>query len=262
MATAATYDDSHGQSAHTATVYDTDEAHIANVYETPADHTAAVDDTHVAPVHDTHGHEAHTPHEPHESPWQMVLPLVVLAAFALLGGFVNAGPLNIHWFSNYLGQEAASFNVTTALIATALAALGIILGVAMYGRAFQRSTDRDPLEAMMPGIFRVLNGKFGIDELYAATIGRLTDELGWIFWAVDRLVDGVVNGVGRLSMLWAKVNFILDDFFLNQGADTLAEVTTYTGDGLRQTTTGKIQDYGALVFMGVLIIGVIYLFAF
>lgn len=262
MATAATYDDSHGQSTHTATVYDTDEAHIANVYETPGTHTAAVYDTGAAPVHDAHGHEAHTPHEPHESPWQMVLPLVVLAAFALLGGFVNAGPLNIHWFSHFLVQEAAAFNWLTAGIATVLAVLGIGLAVAMYGRAFQHSTDRDPLEAMMPGIFRVLNGKFGIDELYGATIGRLTDQLGWLFWGIDRIVDGIVNGVGLLSMLWAKVNFILDDFFLNQGADTLAEVTTYTGDGLRQTTTGKIQDYGALVFMGVLIIGVIYLFAF
>ena len=51
----------------------------------------------------------------------------------------------------------------------------------------------------------------------------------------------MVNGVGLLSLLWGKLNFILDDFVLNQGADTLAEVTTYTGDGMRQTATGKIQ---------------------
>jgi NADH-quinone oxidoreductase subunit L len=245
MPAAATYD-AHGQDEHTAAVYDTH-------------------DTHTAAIYDAHGHDAHhahEPHEPHESPWQMILPLVVLAVFALLGGFVNAGPLGIHWLSHFLHQEAAEFNWTTAGIATALALAGIGLGVALYRNAFQRSTDADPLESMMPGIFRVLNNKFGVDELYAATVGRLNDQLGWVFWAVDRLVDGVVNGVGLLSLLWAKINFIIDDFVLNQGADTLAEVTTYTGDGLRQTTTGKIQDYGALIFMGVLIIGIIYLFAF
>jgi NADH-quinone oxidoreductase subunit L len=219
-------------------------------------------DTHTAATHDAHGHGEHHAHEPHESPWQMILPLAILAVFGALGGLVNAGPLGFHWFSHFLNQEAAVFNYTTAGIAIVLAALGIFLGVAMYRDAFYRSTDSDPLEVMMPGIFRVLNNKFGIDELYGATVGRLTDALGGVFWGVDRAVDGVVNGVGLLSMLWAKINFIIDDFVLNQGADTLAEATTYTGDGLRQTTTGKIQDYGALVVMGVLIIGVIYLFAF
>ncbi|HZG66218.1 MAG TPA: proton-conducting transporter membrane subunit, partial [Herpetosiphonaceae bacterium] len=255
MTTAATYD-TLGPSGHTAAVYDTNEhsGHTAVIYDTGGEHRAA--------IYDTHGHDEHHAHDPHESPWQMTLPLIILAAFALLGGFVNAGPLGIHWLSHFLGQEAAEFNWLTAGIATALALAGIFLGYAMYRDAFHRATDQDPLEARMPGVFRTLNNKFGVDELYGATIGRLTDALGVVFSVVDRAVDAVVNGVGLLSMVWAKINFIIDDFFLNQGADTLAEVTTYTGDGLRQTTTGKIQDYGALIFMGVLIIGVIYLFAF
>jgi NADH-quinone oxidoreductase subunit L len=90
----------------------------------------------------------------------------------------------------------------------------------------------------------------------------LTDIFGVGFSVFDRGVDGVVNAIGNLGLLWGKLNFIVDDLFLNQGADTLAEVTTYTGDGMRQTTTGKIQDYGALIFVGVLIIGLVYLYAF
>ncbi len=132
----------------------------------------------------------------------------------------------------------------------------------MYHDAFIHSTDPDPLAVMMPGVFGVLNDAFGVDRFYGETVGRATDGLGVVLRGLDRAVDGVVNGVGLLSLLIGKLNFILDDFFLNQGADTLAEVTTYTGDGMRQTTTGKIQDYGALVFMGVLIIGIIYLYAF
>ncbi len=75
-------------------------------------------------------------------------------------------------------------------------------------------------------------------------------------------MDGTVNGVGLGQLLLAKINFIIDDLVLNQGADNLANSTQYTGDGLRQTITGKIQDYGALIFVGVLLIGLIYLYAF
>ena len=78
----------------------------------------------------------------------------------------------------------------------------------------------------------------------------------------QNVVDGTVNGVGLGQLFLAKINFIIDDFVLNQGADTLADATTYTGDGLRQTITGKIQDYGALIFAGVVMLAVIYLYAF
>ncbi len=225
-----------GNEQHRATVYTTDEAGGAR--------------------------GEHVTHDPHESPWTMTLPLVILAAFALLGGFVNAAPFGIHWLSHFLGQEAAGFNYITAGIATVLALAGIALGWVMYSGAFVHSTDVDPLERMMPGIFAVLHNKFGIDELYGATVGSLTDLLGVALSGLDRAVDAVVNGVGSLSLVWAKINFIIDDLFLNQGADTLAEATTYTGDGMRQTTTGKIQDYGSLIFVGALIIGIIYLYAF
>ncbi|HSH80714.1 MAG TPA: NADH-quinone oxidoreductase subunit L [Herpetosiphonaceae bacterium] len=245
-----------GHDEYRAAVYETGghDEHRAAVYETGGH------DEHRAAIYDTPGHDEHHAHEPHESPWTMTLPLAILALFALGGGFVNAAPFGIHWLSHFLGQEAAEFNVLTAGIATALSVAGIGLGVLMYKGAFQRSTDADPLERMAPGLFRVLNRKFGVDEFYGATVGRLTDLAALALSVFDRAVDAVVNGVGKVSLFVSKVNFIFDDFFLNQGADTLAEVTTYTGDGMRQTTTGKIQDYGALIFLGALIIALIYLY--
>src|SRR5919202_554431 len=231
------------------------EAHEAPGYE---DHRATVYEVHESGEE----HGANAAHAPHESPWTMTVPLVVLALFALLGGFVNAAPFGIHWLSHFLGQEAAAFNWITAGIATVLALAGIALGWTMYNGAFVHSTDVDPLERMMPGIFGILHDKFRVDEFYGATVGRLTDIVAVGLAVFDRGVDGVVNAIGNLGLLWGKINFIIDDLFLNQGADTLAEATTYTGDGMRQTTTGKIQDYGSLIFVGVLIIGLVYLYAF
>lgn len=222
--------------------------------------------------HDTHGHDAHghhEPHEPHESPWTMTLPLMILAVFAFGAGFANFPEIagikftGQHWLAHFLRQEAATFSLAIAGVATAVALAGIALGAMLYRGAFARSTDLDPLERMMPGVFRLLQNKFYFDELYGATIGRFTDWMGRGLGFFDNnVVDGTVNGVGLGQLMLAKVNFIIDDLFLNQGADLLADTTAYSGDGLRQTTTGKIQDYGALIFAGVLLIGLIYLYAF
>ncbi len=219
-------------------------------------------------MHDAaHGH--HEAHEPHESPWQMTLPLMILALFAFGAGYANmpaVGGVEFpgqHWLSHFLQQEAAEFNILVAGVATLLSLAGIGLGYVMYRGAFSRATDRDPMEARAPGLFRLLNNKFYIDEFYGATVGRFTDWFGRALATFDRaVVDGTVNGIGVGSLLLAKINFIIDDFFLNQGADSLADTTAYAGDGLRQTTTGKIQDYGALIFAGVVFIGIIYLYAF
>ncbi|WP_026371007.1 NADH-quinone oxidoreductase subunit L [Kallotenue papyrolyticum] len=213
----------------------------------------------------THHHGAH--HTPHESPLSMTLPLIVLAVFALGAGLANLPdwglPLPAHWLSDVLGQPAPPFSWTVAGIATLVALAGIVLGGLVYRNAFAQATDPDPLAARLPGLFRVLNAKFYVDEFYAATLGRLVRRLGRALAAFDRrVVDGAVTGIGLGQLLLAKINFIIDDLVLNQGADALANSTQYTGDGLRQTITGKIQDYGVLIFVGILLIALVYLYAF
>src|SRR4029079_2937974 len=56
-------------------------------------------DPHAGHGHDDHHHEdAHAPKEgpvPHESPYAMTIPLLVLAAFAVFGGLLKADPIHI-----------------------------------------------------------------------------------------------------------------------------------------------------------------------
>jgi X-X-X-Leu-X-X-Gly heptad repeat protein len=75
------------------------------------------------------------------------------------------------------------------------------------------------------------------------------------------VLDSFINGTGIFTMFWGRINFILDDLVLNDGADALSDGTNAAGDGARQIETGKIQDYVSLIFMGVVVIGVIYLYA-
>ncbi len=220
----------------------------------------AVEHPHADPHDDAvAGEHEHGGHDPHESPWTMTLPLIILAIFATLAGLVNvSGGL-----SRFFGQEAATFNYLTAAIALVLAVAGIGLGMALYRNAFASAEDLDPLEARFPGLFRLLNKKYYFDEIYASTFGRLSYGLALAWsWLDRRVLDRFINGTGLFTLFVGEVNFIVDDTLLNDGADRLSDLALESGDGVRQIETGKIQDYVSLIFMGVVVLGIIYLYAF
>src|SRR5215216_590845 len=231
-------------------------------------HAPRVDTTPSEPKAVEHAHEhgdehagehAHGGHDPHESPWTMWLPLAILAVFAFGAGWVNVtGGL-----SEFFGQEAEGFNFATAGIATLLALGGIALGWSLYHNAFATAADLDPLEHMMPGVFRVLNRKFYFDEIYGSTFGRLSYGLAWAWNLFDRYVlDGLLRLTAAITVFFGRLNFIIDDTVLNDGADVLTDGTYNTGDVVRQAETGKIQDYASLIFAGVVVLGLIYLYSF
>ena len=214
--------------------------------------------------HDDHGHDdhgAHGGHDPHESPWTMTLPLIILAVFAVFAGFVNMPYEGYHQLTKFFQQEAGTFNGTVMMIASLVGLAGIALGYVVYRNAFTTSEDVDPLQRMMPGVFQTLNRKFYFDEIYANTFGRLSYGLAVAWSWFDRTVlDGFLNGTGLFTLFLGRVNFIIDDTVLNDGMDAVSEGTTVAGDVTRQTETGKIQDYVSLIFGGVVILGIIYLY--
>ncbi len=236
------------------------------IYENPDPPTRAAhgyhepEDEHAAPGEAGHGKHGHD--KPHESAWSMVLPLVILAVFAVIAGFFNL-PFPItggHWLSDFLGQHAAEFNPIVAGFATLLAVGGIAAGW-RYGTVFQKAQDQDPLALWMPGLFTVLHNKFFIDELYAFTIGRLATGLAYAWDWIDRhVLDRIVTGVGVITFFLGRLNFIVDDTLFNDGPDSLADGTVTTGKGVRQTQTGKAQDYLGLIFLGVVLLAVMYLY--
>ncbi|MDQ2999384.1 MAG: NADH-quinone oxidoreductase subunit L, partial [Chloroflexota bacterium] len=227
----------------------------------PRTSTHPSEPTAVDHAHEQAGEHTHDSHDPHESHWTMWLPLAILAVFALGAGFVNLP--GFHWLSSFFGQEAAAFNVVTASIATVLALAGIGLGWALYRNAFATAAELDPLERMMPGIFRLLNRKFYFDEVYGSTFGKLSYGLAWGWNLFDRYVlDGILRLTAAITVFFGRLNFIIDDTVLNDGADAISDGTYGAGDGVRQVETGKIQDYTSLIFAGVVVLGLIYVYGF
>jgi NADH-quinone oxidoreductase subunit L len=145
---------------------------------------------------------------PHESPWTMTLPLVLLAVLATAGGALNL-PFSAdtqllgRWLEPSLEASrervfdiAGSQQVIMALGVAVLAAAMIYLAKRIYldGRG-------DPAQIELP----LLAHAWYYDETITAFTGGPGEEAFEGIAAFDRgVVDGAVNGVGTLVQLAAR----------------------------------------------------------
>ncbi len=140
---------------------------------------------------------ARTEHHPHESPWQMTAPLVVLAGLSILGGLLNLPfAKSVHFLERWLEPSLAHEHVVNAsgatkwilaFIAIAASAVGIFIAVKTY-----LQHERDPRTFEKP----ILADAWGYDRAVSAFMGgpgvKLFDAVAWFDATI---VDGLVNGV-------------------------------------------------------------------
>ncbi|MDR3378607.1 MAG: NADH-quinone oxidoreductase subunit L, partial [Verrucomicrobiae bacterium] len=189
---------------------------------------------------------------PHESPSVMTVPLIILAVFAILLGFVGtpAWP----WFDGYLTGEAAKLDFSKLteggtlglMLGSAVIVLtGITLGWMLYGKRLRRTVEeKDVLEAAQPAVFKLMQNKYYIDELYEHTVirfnafaARFCDFLDrWIFGGLVLLVTYVMLGLAWLYRL-------MDEYLVNVGFDAGCSAIREGGGGLSKLQTGRVQTY-------------------
>ena len=141
--------------------------------------------------------DAETEAHVHESPAVMTVPLVVLAAFSGIAGFLNAPALGIHVFSHWLGEtvgpEPTLPEGGTAVGLLALSA--VVAGVASFigYRKYRYLPESEPTGA----VHGFLANAWGIESAYATLLvrpGLATAQ--FVARVIDRIaVDGVVRGV-------------------------------------------------------------------
>ena len=166
-------------------------------------HTAVdvADSDEHADAHDD-AHAGHGAVHPHESKWPMLVPLVVLAFFAAIAGFLNL-PFthNLEFLNNWLepvvGENQANFDLGAfqltfeLVLSTTIALLGIFAAYMVYLK-----NKVDPRRIELPFF---ANGWY-IDQSitkFMGGIGRKGFELIAMFDKV--VIDGAVNGVGRAT---------------------------------------------------------------
>jgi NADH-quinone oxidoreductase subunit L len=177
------------------------------------------------------GHGGHDEAEPHESPWTMTLPLVVLSIGAIFGGLLNLPYWRFDVLTRWLApvlpatiapdpHVATGVKVILAVLTTALCIGGVVLGFIPW----LRSAEHPALEPA------VLQHAWYYDDAVSAFMGGpATEGADFAAYTVDKgVIDGAVNGVAAL--------------------------TAVVGRGLRKLQTGYVRNYALGVAGGAAVI--------
>jgi NADH-quinone oxidoreductase subunit L len=208
---------------------------------------AQEDGAHIADGIGHHGSSA-----PSESGAVMTIPLMILAGFAILLGFLGtpAWP----WFQSFLDDNRVSFNISAffshgllAVMAasSAIVIAGIGIGWWFYGHAPIDSFETpDAVGERQPALFAVLGNGFYVDGLYGATILRLNSAFSAASDWFDRWVwGGVVQLVSYFVLGLAWLDNFLDTGFVNPGFDAGCENVSRGGQILSALQGGRVQTY-------------------
>ena len=184
--------------------------------------------------------DRHVYEHAHESPRVMTVPLLCLAAGAVLAGLALGWPPEagfIHRFlASSLPAEAAHEEPQLAAIAGLAAVsvvaglIGIAIGYSVYAR---RRPDPAAVSRASGPVYTLLVNKYYVDELYDHRIVDLVRAAFGAAWAFDiHIIDGLVDRLG-----WA--------FRL-------------AGSGLRRAQTGVVGNYALSIAAGLVLLIVVY----
>ena len=220
---------------------------------------------HALKTAEDHGHGHHG--APHESPWVMLAPLVVLAVLSVIGGYVGVphalgGANRFHEFLAPVmqnvgatetaphgehgaeatqvparhGEAAAVHEAATAghadtSMELALTGVSVLVAFAGLGLAWLLYVKRRDLPARIAhslgGVYRAVLNKYYVDEIYQAVI-------------INPLVTG------STKVLWKGIDAGLIDGTINETASGAQDVS----DALRRQQSGNIRSYAGWVAAG------------
>ncbi|MBI1805341.1 MAG: NADH-quinone oxidoreductase subunit L [Ignavibacteriae bacterium] len=182
-------------------------------------------------------HEKH----PHESPKVMTVPLLVLAALSVIGGFIgipsSLGGENAieRWLEPVFQRAESQLALTQGvsyLTEYVLMALSVVAGVAGIALARRMYLQKDRALIQPKGAFyKLLWNKYYVDEVYDAAIVapmvKGSEKLLWRGFDVA-IIDGIVNGVAKLIGLLS--------------------------DQLRKIQVGVAQTYALAFVIGIIVV--------
>ena len=147
----------------------------------------------------THEQEHHL----HESPAAMTIPLIILAVLSIIGGFVGIPEVFMHGgdkLGEFLSPVIASHSEGQVSHSTELSLMSLSTGLVVIMIIFAWFKFRNYQHSEATGFGKVLENKWYVDELYDKIIVQPLHQLGGFLKNIidNKVVDGLVNGVGRL----------------------------------------------------------------
>ncbi len=207
-----------------------------------------------------------------ESAPSMTLPLIFLAVFALVLGWIGIpaafpvlGGLLPDWLHAFLGGHATEeVHSNLPVILSILASLsGLFLGWLTYRN--HSSLEKDPLCLSVP-VYNWIQRGYDFDAFYAFLFIRPSKWVSEVFtsqWLDKGLIDGLLHGIAKGALfLGSGFRKGVDVPLINGGADLGAKGIYQSGAGLRPIQSGRLQQYLliSLLTVSVVLIGIMATF--
>jgi NADH-quinone oxidoreductase subunit L len=192
--------------------------------------------------HDDHGDHGHA-HEPHESPWVVTLPLVLLAIPSVVIGYITLQPMLYGDFfkdsilvdptrHGAMAEMAEHFHGAMAMALHGLTALPFWLALAGVVTAYV-------FYMMKPEIPAAIQARFGF-------IYRLLENKYYMDWINENLLAPAARAVGR--GLWKGGDVaLIDGAIINGSAKGIGALASVT----RLLQSGYLYWYALVMIVGV-----------
>lgn len=165
-------------------------------------------------------------HAPHDQPWTMSLPLIILAAISCVAGFIPFGK-----FVTWNGEPydfMAHFDWSVASVSLAVAIIAIALATVMYRK---ENSLPEKFKNALPNLWRWCHHRFYWDELYQFITHKI-----------------IFNCVSR-PIAW------FDRHIIDGTMDSFATMTNKASEFIRPLQSGQIQYYVWIYLIGALLLG-------
>ena len=172
---------------------------------------------------------------PHESPWSMLGPLVILGLLSVAGGWIGMDRFGAFLApaAGAIGDPATSPGGMQLDILLSIAAVAVaLLGWYVADRFYRQKPDSPAqLAAALPSGYKLLANKYFVDEFYGATVVKpLLDTSRYVLeWTIDVAIlgglawflGGAATMAGALLQRWQSGNLRSYAAWLAAGAAAL-----------------------------------------
>ena len=165
-------------------------------------------------------------HRPHDAPWQMSLPLIILAAVSVVAGFIpfgefitwNGEPYHIH------------LELPVAITSIIIALIGIFVAFKLY---YKENNAPARLKNMWPSLWQAAHRRFYWDEIY------------------QFITHKIIFGIICRSIAW------FDRHVIDATMDGMAWIAQRASASIKGMQSGAIQAYVIWYFMGAVVLAAI-----
>jgi NADH-quinone oxidoreductase subunit L len=208
-------------------------------------------------------------HHIHESPKAMLIPLVILAALSIIGGWVSwpeilgGSSRFVHFLEPVIampheariepatGASSRLGDIQLMILSEGLVVLGIAFAWYLY---IKRTELPKKIATSLGGFYRTVYNKYYVDQIYDAMFVNRAKDLGLALGAFDRnVIDGAgVNGAGWLTRAIARISMWWDTWIVDGSVRLGARIVWLFSYPVRMIQDGLVQSYMLLVVIGLI----------